>query len=282
MIIDFHTHIFPPDVRERREDYVARDPTFEEMYKSPKAKIATAEDLIRAMDDPPVDLSVALGFAWQHHDDIVRHNDYLLDAATHSGRLIPFTAINMADERAEAEIARCAAAGARGLGELRPENQGWALNGEAGDRLAAAAREHDLILLFHVTEEGGHEYPGKRGCALASFREFARKHADLKIVGAHLGGGIYQTQAPPDIFVDTAAMPLLYTHGGKLDFRGMFDAFKSVPANRLLIGSDYPLVDVGSVVAPIASELSPDSDRVKAALRHNAMALLSLPARAGL
>jgi len=267
MIIDFHTHIFPPDVRERREDYVARDPTFEEMYKSPKAKIATAEDLIRAMDDPPVDLSVALGFAWQHHDDIVRHNDYLLDAATHSGRLIPFTAINMADERAEAEIARCAAAGARGLGELRPENQGWALNGEAGDRLAAAAREHDLILLFHVTEEGGHEYPGKRGCALASFRQFARKHPDLKVVGAHLGGGIYQTDDPPEVYVDTGAQPFL--------FRGdeAAPALTAVPPSRLLFGSDYPLIPQARVLAEVRAAV-PEST-LSAALHQNAESLLA-------
>jgi len=31
MIIDFHTHIFPPDVRERREEYLKRDGTFAEM-----------------------------------------------------------------------------------------------------------------------------------------------------------------------------------------------------------------------------------------------------------
>ena len=47
MIIDFHTHIFPPDVRDRREEYLRRDPTFAEMYGNPSAKIATAEDLLR-------------------------------------------------------------------------------------------------------------------------------------------------------------------------------------------------------------------------------------------
>jgi predicted TIM-barrel fold metal-dependent hydrolase len=267
MIIDFHTHIFPPEVRDRRDDYVARDPTFAEMYGDPRAAIAIAEDLLRAMDAAEVDLSVALGFAWRDHDDIVRHNDYLLDAAMHSGRIVPFTTVNMAAERAEAEIARCAAAGARGLGELRPENQHWDLNGDAGDRLAAAAREHNLVLLFHVTEDGGHEYPGKRGCAIASFREFARKHADLKIVGAHLGGGIYQGDTPPDVFVDTAAQPFLY-RGGDAAM-----ALTAVPSAHLLFGSDYPLIPQARALAELAAAVPTDAQA--AAVHLNAETLLS-------
>ena len=49
MIIDFHTHVFPPWLRDRREQYVERDATFGELYRSPRAKMATAEDLVRAM-----------------------------------------------------------------------------------------------------------------------------------------------------------------------------------------------------------------------------------------
>ena len=91
MIIDFHTHIFPPDVRDKRDEYVARDPTFAEMYANPKAKIATAEDLLASMDEAGVDVSVALGFAWREHELCVRHNDYLLEAAAKSGgRIVPF------------------------------------------------------------------------------------------------------------------------------------------------------------------------------------------------
>ena len=124
MIIDFHTHIFPPDVRDRREEYLRRDPTFAEMYSHPRAQIATAEDLLRSMDEAGVDVSVALGFAWRDHEDCVRHNDYLLEVAKKSGgRIVPFCAVNLqAGEAAAAEVERCAGGGARGLGELRPED----------------------------------------------------------------------------------------------------------------------------------------------------------------
>ena len=267
VIIDFHTHIFGPDVRDRRDDYARRDPAFAEMYAGPTAKIATADDLLASMDAAGVDVCVALGFAWSDDDDIARHNDYLLESAAKSnGRIIPFTTVNMARAAAEAEIARCAAAGARGLGELRPDNQGWDLNGGGGERLAVAADEHRLILLVHVTEEGGREYPGKRGCSLTAFREFARRHADLAIVGAHLGGDVYR-DGPSPVHVDTAAQPFLYRDSEANA------ALAAVPADRLLFGSDYPLISQERALDELRAAVASD-ERVSRAVQGNAEALL--------
>jgi predicted TIM-barrel fold metal-dependent hydrolase len=278
VIIDFHTHIFPPEVRANREDYVRRDPTFAEMYANPKAKIATAEDLLASMDEAGVDVSVALGFAWQDHELIVRHNDYLLEsAATCSGRIIAFTTINMADERAQAEVIRCAAAGARGLGELRPENQGWDLCGEAGERLAAFASESELVLVFHVTEPGDREYPGRRGLALANFYRFARRHSDVRIVGAHFGGGLHQhiheldpDRIVPDIHVDTAAQPYLHPPGDPGDA-----VVQAVPAAALLFGSDFPLISQARQITEI-KRLFTQPDDTAVVLGTNAKELLGL------
>ena len=271
MIIDFHTHIFPPHVRDGREDHVRRDPTFAEMYSDPKAKIATAEDLLASMGESGVDVSVALGFAWQDHEDIVRHNDYLLENAARSGgRIIAFVTVNMADPRAEAEIERCAEAGARGVGELRPENQGWDATLEAGEKLAAIGERLGLVLLFHVTEPGGRGYPGRAGCALETFAGFARRHPNVKIVGAHLGGGLYALvdDAPP-VFVDTAAQPFL--HRGEAGR----EAFATVPADRLLLGSDFPLISQARQIGEIESAI-PAEDARHRVLGLNARELLGL------
>jgi predicted TIM-barrel fold metal-dependent hydrolase len=189
VIIDCHTHIFPREFDERRAELVAKEPTFAEMYADPKAKMATAEELVASMDEAGVDISVAVGFAWREQDTIVRHNDYLLESAAASGgRILAFCTVNMALEGAEAEIARCAAAGARGIGELRPESQGWELNGEAGERLAGLAMENGLILLFHVTEVGGHEYPGKDGLQLGAFFRFQMAHPRQHLRQSGLAG----------------------------------------------------------------------------------------------
>lgn len=273
MIVDFHTHIFPPEVAGQRNEYVRRDPTFGEMYADPKAKLASAEQLLASMDAAGVDVSVALGFAWRERELIVRHNDYLLDAAAASGgRIVAFTTANMADARAEEEIERCAAAGARGLGELRPENQGWELNGAAGERLAAAARRLDLVPLFHVTEPGERAYPGRHGCALPSFRAFADRHAsEVMIVGGHLGGGIYAEppKRDPDVYVDTAAQPFLYPA------QAAMDAILASPEERLLFGSDWPLIDQKRQLDELRREIAGEHS-LAAALGGNAERLLGL------
>ncbi len=64
MLIDFHTHIFPPYIRDHRERYCARDPWFNELYSNPQASMASAEDLIAEMDASGVDISVAFSFGW--------------------------------------------------------------------------------------------------------------------------------------------------------------------------------------------------------------------------
>jgi predicted TIM-barrel fold metal-dependent hydrolase len=270
VIVDFHTHIFPPHVREHRDDYIARDHTFAEMYADPKAKIATAEDLLASMDDAGVDVSVALGFAWQDHDDIIRHNDYLLKTAARSnGLIVAFTTVNMANEGAPKEIERCAAGGARGLGELRPDNQGWSASGPGGDALGRLARELNLIPLFHVTEPGDRIYPGRHGCSADDFLTFAAAHPEVTVVGGHLGGDCFRTHdVPPNVFVDTAAQPFLYRDA---------DANSALVAplnDQLLLGSDYPLITQRRQVEEVRKHLP--ADRLEAALSSNAARVLGL------
>jgi len=254
VIIDFHTHIFPPDVRERREEHLRRDPTFAEMYASARAKVATAEDLLRSMDEAGVDASVALGFAWRDHEDCLRHNDYLLEAAARSGgRIVPFCTVNLAaGEAAAAEVERCARAGARGLGELRPESQGWDLDGEAGDLLAGLARQHNLILLFHVTEPGERDYPGRQGLSLDSFRRFLACSRGVAVVGAHLAGGLplgdrapAARRPPANVYADTAALRLLYQP------QLLAPLANTAWAGRLLFGSDFPLVSQAAALTDV-------------------------------
>ena len=58
MIIDFHTHIFSPEVTKRRETFIEKDFAFSKLYGSKKAKIISAPDLIKEMDESGIDISV--------------------------------------------------------------------------------------------------------------------------------------------------------------------------------------------------------------------------------
>jgi predicted TIM-barrel fold metal-dependent hydrolase len=285
VIIDFHTHIFPPQVRDDREAYVRRDATFAEMYASPRAKIATAEDLLRSMDEAGVDASVALGFAWRDHHDCVRHNDYLLEVAARSGgRIVPFCTVNpMAGEEFGREVERCAGGGARGLGELRPESQGWPLDGPPGDALAELASRHRLILLFHVTEPVGHGYPGKQGLRLESFYRFLGRAGGVTVVGGHLAGGLPLFAPMPsvsasgglaDVYADTAALRYLYEPSV---LAGVASASDGIWSERLLFGSDFPLLPQTAALADVrASGL--EEAVLRGVLGENAARLLGGPA----
>ena len=277
MVLDFHTHIFPPQVRERREDYLRRDPVFAQMYNSPKAEIATAEELLASMERAEVDTSVVLGFAWSEQELCREHNEYLLEAAARSsGRLVPFCIVQpRAGDDALTEAERCVRGGARGLGELRPESQGYSLDQSAGDILAEAADRHDLILLFHVSEPVGHAYPGKSGLGLDAFYRFVSCHQGLTAVGAHWAGGLPFYALMPEVaeglanvYVDTAATPLLY---GPAIYRQVAEL---VGSERILFGSDYPLISQQRQRQAIEDSLGDDEDGRRLILGENACRLL--------
>jgi predicted TIM-barrel fold metal-dependent hydrolase len=247
VIVDFHTHIFPPQFIEHREQYLEADPTFRLLYADPKAKLATADDLLRSMDAAGIGVAVALGFQWTDEATCRLHNDYLIDATERSrGRIVPFCILPLASnpDAVEVELRRSLAGGAKGFGELRPENAGFDLGGEAGERLAAVAAETGCPLLFHVSEPVGHAYPGKGGLDVATFYRFANAHAGVTALGAHWGGGLPFYASMPEVrrafegnlYVDTAASSLLYDDGVYERVVGL------IGAERVLFGSDFPLL----------------------------------------
>jgi hypothetical protein len=246
VIIDFHTHVFSPKLIANRENYVAADPCFARLYSSKKAKLGTSEDLIDEMDACGVDKSVILNIGWSSHDLCVGTNDYILESAVKfPGRLIPFVGIQpLAGADAIREIERCAAAGARGVGELRPDVQGLDL----GDRrviqpFVKALVERKLILLCHTDEPAGHTYPGKGATTPEALYPFIAGYPELKLVLAHWGGGLpfyalmpEVSDALKNVWFDSAASPYLYR---STIYERVADL---VGTDKILFGSDWPLL----------------------------------------
>src|SRR4030042_1423804 len=127
VIIDFHTHIASPQIKARRAEYAVRDACFYLLYSQPKARLVTAEEVIGDMDECGIDKSVILNLGWQSHEMCVETNDYILESlAKYPQRLIGFCAIQpLAGDKAIREIERCAQNGAKGIGEIRPDIQGF-------------------------------------------------------------------------------------------------------------------------------------------------------------
>jgi predicted TIM-barrel fold metal-dependent hydrolase len=267
VVIDFHTHIFPPWLRERRDEYIKRDACFSLLYSQPKARLATAEELLAAMDEAGIDLSVVLNIGWVSHELCVKTNDYILDSVSrYPTRLVGFCAIQpRAGDAAIAEIERCARAGAKGIGELRSDVQAFDLTDKRTMKpLVDAALKHDLIFLTHSSEPVGHEYFGKGSITPDILYSFITAFPNLKLVCAHWGGGLPFYALMPEVagalanvLFDTAATVFLYKPEIFEQVSGI------VGSDKILFGTDYPLMHQNRVFAQVQSARLPAEDKAK-------------------
>ena len=277
MVLDFHTHIFPPWLKERRERYLARDATFGELYANPRAKMATADELIAAMVEDRVDVSVVMGIGWTDFGMACEVNDYIIESVSrHPDRLVGFAGVNPAwSDKAINEAERCATAGLKGIGELHPDSQSFDLGDKSTmARLMEVARAHNLIVTTHSSEPVGHLYQGKGETRPEVLWRFIQNFPDATIVCAHWGGGLPFYALMPEVaetltnvYFDTAASPFLYTPQ-------VFETVASlVGAEKILLGSDYPLLSARRLMQQIDENTLSNAER-EAILGGNAAKLL--------
>jgi predicted TIM-barrel fold metal-dependent hydrolase len=207
----------------------------------------------------------------------VKTNDYILDSVSrYPTRLVGFCAIQpRAGDAAVAELERCAKAGAKGIGELRSDVQGFDLADKTTMKpLVDAALQHDLIFLTHSSEPVGHEYPGKSSITPDILYSLITTFPKLKLVCAHWGGGLpfyalmpEVAQALTNVFFDTAATVFLYKPE---IFQQMS---RIIDSDKILFGTDYPLMHQNRVIAQIQSSQLPEEDKSRI-LGANAQELL--------
>ncbi len=279
MIVDFHTHIFSPTIQEKHDAFLQQDTCFRLLYGHQNAKLATATDIIASMDEHHIDVSVILNLGWTSHELCVMTNDYILESIAHyPNRLIGFCAIQpIAGDNALQEIERCAASGARGIGEIRPDIQGFTLSDATIMRpVAQMLIKRNMMLLTHASEPVGHHYDGKGSITPDTIYPFIVDFPELRIICAHWGGGLPFYALMPEVsaalknvYFDTAATPFLYKPA---IFKHVADIIGS---DHILFGSDYPLMPPKRVLDQLtASGLNQEArDKI---CGENAQRLLSL------
>ena len=250
MIIDAHTHIFPPQVRADREKFASAGETaYSAIYKDPSARMTGAAELVRALDDEGVDKAVTFGFPWSKEETARLQNDYILEAQSRfPNRLAGLACFDPLQPWAEREAIRALDAGLRGLGELAVYTGGF--DRRAIDCLAGLGRlcaQRRVPLLVHVNEPIGHDYPGKAPLTLKMICNLIEACEGVTLILAHWGGGIFfynllKREIPKiltNVYFDTAASPFLYQPQ-------IYDlAARIVGPEKILFGSDYPLIKPG-------------------------------------
>lgn len=279
MIIDFHTHIFPPRIIAQRAAYCARDPWLQELYGNPRARMASVDDLLASMDADGIDVSVTFPFGWSDPGLAEECNSYLIQAMRdHPGRLVGLAAIQpRAGGRAVAELERCAKAGMPGFGELMPHGQGYRLSDTALlAPLVEAALALGMFALTHASEPAGHLYLGKGDVSMADLHDFILAFPALRVVAAHWGGGFPFYELMPEVraaaanlWYDSAASAYLYRP----------EVFSLVARmagpEKILWGSDFPLLGQRRMLE-YAREGGLAPEELALALGGNAAALLQL------
>ena len=280
VVIDAHCHIVPPSFRSRRHELVDADATFGALFARPESKLATAEELLEAMDRDGIDRAVVMGLGWVDRRTAAEANDYIIQSATvYPGRLTGFCSVNPAwGQEALRAAERCAAAGARGIGELHPDTQGIDITDRAlMAPLMDLAHSLDLPVVVHSSEPVGHQYPGKGNTTPGKLYSFITNFPDNTIICAHWGGGLPFYALMPEVpgqlervYFDSAASPFLYSP----------EIFRTVAAlagaDKVLFASDYPLMSPSRPLRQLRSlDLPPEHQRL--ILGENAARLLDLP-----
>jgi uncharacterized protein len=246
MIIDIHTHAFPPEIYNFRDRFFADEPVFKLLYESPKSLLVRGADIVAMMDDQGVDKSVIFGFPWRNIDTCRRNNDYILETVDrHSDRLIGFCCVDPLHREAPAEVERCFREGLAGVGELAFYTTG--IDDRCLESLVpvmALAYQFNSPVLIHTNEPVGHQYPGKSPNTLAQIYTLVKRFPKNRIILAHWGGGIFfyallkkeVREVFAKVWFDTAASPYLYQS------QIFSQALAFVGEEKILFGSDFPLL----------------------------------------
>jgi predicted TIM-barrel fold metal-dependent hydrolase len=244
-VIDAHVHVIPDAVLRR----AASDPWFAACHADGK-RIAGERELLAYLDRSGVDGAVV--FTWPFADPrlCAEANDYVAEMQRrHPDRVIGCGIVQPRDPGAAAELQRLSALGLRGIGELNADAQDFALDDPILGELAQVSADLGLSWTVHCSEPVGHVYPGKGTATpdrVVRFLETVGAGAGedgLRVIAAHLGGGLPFYAHMPEvrelcrrIWFDTAAVPFLYAPSA------LGDVARLVGADRLLLGTDFPLL----------------------------------------
>ncbi len=244
-IIDSHVHLYPPAVNRDPSAWAAAHAekhwaglcTRRRKDGRPVQSFPAVDQLLRDMDAAGVTKVVLLGWYWENHATCVVQNKFYADCIrAHPDRLAAFATVQpLAGAAAFEEACRAMDDGLAGFGELSPHSQRFALDDPVWRQILALAAEWKVPVNLHVTDPHSKPYPGRVETPLADFLALAREFPATQFILAHWGGGLAwlpEAAALSNVWFDTAASPLLYGP----------DVWAKAPRERLLFGSDYPLV----------------------------------------
>lgn len=262
MIIDFHTHLFPPRILDK-----AMEILIEGSGVTPCIE-ATKEGLLHYMETENIDVSVALPVA-SRPDQEHSINSFAIEI--NSPQVLSFGSVHPDSKDALSELIRIKEAGLKGI-KLHPDNQDFFVDEPRLFPIYEKCAELGLIVLFHAgvdftVFEPVHCPPEKLAKILPIF-------GGSPVVAAHFGGYLMWDEVErhlvgKDIYFDTS---FSYATLPKKQARRIID---NHGADKILLGSDIPWSNTHDEVLFIR-RLHLDDKREAMILAENALSLLAL------
>ena len=249
MIVDAHTHYFPPNVARDTKAFAQEyneDHWLALVLPNGKPGIqswATKEGMLEEMDKASVDQVVVLGWYWENPVTCRLQNDWSKQLIEeYPDRFIAFASLHPGSKSPTDDLKRCQEQGFRGIGECHPGVQGTDLKSPEWQACLSFASENGWPVNFHVTEQVGHDYPGRVPTPYNEFHWLAQEFPELKIILSHAGGLFPFFELNPkvrrevtNIYYDLSACPLLYE---PTLYQKLIDV---VGCEKILWGTDFPL-----------------------------------------
>jgi len=278
MIIDFHIHIFSPQLCEDRSGHLA-DGQFKLIYASPRAKLIDYGIAAAALEASNIDHAVAMGFHWDREDFCAEQNESMIRAfESTKGVIIPFGSVPLScGTGIEPWVKELKLQGFAGVGEVAFYREGLTPgNLKYLEELLDAAQKHSLPVCIHINEPVGHAYTGKYPPEFHRLYQALTDHPDAVVVLSHWGGGLIFYELMPEVseklkncYYDTAASPFLFSDA-------IYDIGPRIAGpKKILFGSDYPLIPFGRYLESIERTVA-DSDTRSGILGRNALSLLNI------
>ncbi|MBN2839810.1 MAG: amidohydrolase family protein [Coriobacteriia bacterium] len=257
-IIDAHTHAFPDTLAPIAVGRLVGREGVRSYYDG------TVRGLLGSMELHGIERSVLAPVATKP-SQVGSINDWII--SIDDPRIVPLGSMHPNFPDPEAEIARLASHGVRGI-KLHSQNQDFSPEESRMAPIYEAVSRHGMMILFHaggfVIDEG----------TLARPHAFARmldEWPDLVCVLAHMGGyrfwdEVCEHLCGRDVYFDTAYVP------GNLPDDELLALIRGHGAGRVLFGSDGPWADAGRDAAHLG-RIGLDAAELEQVLYGNARTL---------
>ncbi|HPO89494.1 MAG TPA: amidohydrolase family protein [Victivallales bacterium] len=261
MIIDFHTHIFPPKIVEKALNFLS------EKSKIKPFTNGTLEELLISMEKSGISISVNMPVA-THPQQTISINEWC--KSIQSEKIISFASYHPAlkNPKLICEIRKKSFLGIK----LHPEFQNFSPDDKSLEDVWKACIDNELIVFFHAGADFAFNPPFKSNPA--KFAKLHEKFPELKIVLAHFGSWkmwneLERTLLKSNIFLETS-----FTLGF-IEEQYFVELSRKHGIGKIIFGTDSPWRSQADEIKKISS-IPFSKQELNAILYQNAKHLLKI------